>query len=70
MPKDKNGILGTIIFHNILVLILFFFGFIEPKEPPGIDSIVINFGYEESGSGLTEPGETQEIQDKGCIYLS
>ncbi|UCH15049.1 MAG: hypothetical protein JSV22_03565 [Bacteroidales bacterium] len=63
MPKDKNGILGTIIFHNILFLILFFFGFIEPKEPPGMESIVINFGDEETGSGPAEPGETQEIQD-------
>lgn len=63
MPKDKNGILGTIIFHNILFLILFFFGFIEPKEPPGIESITINFGDEEYGSGTSEPGEIPEIQD-------
>ena len=63
MPKDKNGILGTIIFHNILFLILFFFGFIEPKEPPGIESITINFGDEEYGSGTSEPGEMPEIQD-------
>lgn len=60
MPKDKNGILGTIIFHNILLLILFFFGFIEPKEPAGIESIVINFGNEEYGSGMSEPAELTE----------
>jgi colicin import membrane protein len=63
MPKDKNGILGTIIFHNLLFLILFFFGFIEPKEPPGIESIVINFGDEEFGRGISEPGEITETSE-------
>jgi outer membrane biosynthesis protein TonB len=63
MPKDKNGILGTIIFHNILFLILFFFGFIEPKEPEGIESIVINFGDEEYGRGTSEPAEVMETAE-------
>ncbi len=60
MPKDKNGILGTIIFHNILLLILLFFGFVEPKEPPGIEGILINFGEEEYGRGISEPAESKE----------
>lgn len=63
MPKDKNGILGTIIFHNLLFLILLFFGFIEPKEPPGMESIVINFGEEEYGRGISEPGEIIETSE-------
>lgn len=54
MPKDKNGILGTIIFHNILLLILVFFGFTKPKPLPGIEGITIDFGYEESGQGMAD----------------
>ena len=54
MPKDKNGILGTIIFHNILLLILIFFGFTKPKPLPGIEGITIDFGNEESGMGMAE----------------
>ncbi len=54
MPKDKNGILGTIFFHNILLLILIFFGFTNPKPLPGIEGIKIDFGNEETGSGISE----------------
>ena len=54
MPKDKKGILGTIIFHNILLLILIFFGFTEPKPLPGIEGIRIDFGNEESGKGIAD----------------
>jgi colicin import membrane protein len=63
MPKDKNGILGTIIFHNIIILILIFFGFTKPNEPLGSDAITINFGNESSGSGITEPVETPEANE-------
>jgi colicin import membrane protein len=63
MPRDKNGILGTIIFHNLILLILIFFGFTRPKEPMGAEAITINFGNESSGSGILEPAETPEIDE-------
>ncbi len=63
MPKDRNGILGTIIFHNLVILILIFFGFTRPIEPMGSGDIVINFGNESSGSGITEPAETPEANE-------
>jgi colicin import membrane protein len=63
MPKDRNGILGTVIFHNILLLILIFFGFTEPKELPGLDEIRISFGNETYGSGIREKAETPEINE-------
>ncbi len=62
MPKDKNGILGTIIFHNILLLILIFFGFTEPKPLPGIEGIKIDFGNEEFGKGITASEAEMKVE--------
>ena len=56
--EHKRGLLGTILFHLVLLLILIFFGFITPLPLPQEEGILINFGTEEMGGGLIEPSET------------
>lgn len=51
--KDKdqrNGLIGTLIFHGILFILFIFFGltYYDPKPEAGVE---INFGYAEDGFG-------------------
>jgi outer membrane biosynthesis protein TonB len=56
--KDKRrGIIGTAIFHVILLALLIFLGFHTPLPLPGEEGILVNFGYEETGSGEVEPSK-------------
>ena len=55
MGRSKRGILGTTVFHGIILVIVIFFGFIVPDPPPEEEGILINFGTDETGSGDTEP---------------
>lgn len=56
--KHKKGILGTIIFHGILVLLFVFFGFSTPLPLPGEQGIMINFGNTRDASGAAELQES------------
>lgn len=56
--KDKRrGIIGTAIFHIILLTLLIVLGFHTPLPLPGEEGILINFGYDEAGSGEVEPSK-------------
>lgn len=53
--KHKRGILGTVIFHTIILLLLIFLGFFTPLPLPGEEGILVNFGDSEQGLGQQEP---------------
>jgi len=55
MGKGNRGILGTSVFHGIILGIIIFFGFIVPDPPPGEEGMMINFGTDETGFGFEEP---------------
>ncbi len=55
MGRSKRGIVGTTLFHGIILLIVVFLGFMVPDPPPEEEGILINFGTEETGSGDEEP---------------
>ncbi len=55
MPKDRNGILGTIIFHGLILILLLIFGFSTHLPLPGEQGILVNFGDSQSGIGDIEP---------------
>lgn len=59
-----RGYLGTGIFHIALILLLILFGFKTPLPLPAEEGILINFGFEEQGSGLIEPSESISQQDE------
>ncbi len=56
-PSDKGkGLLGTILFHIVAIVVLVFAGF--TSQPPLVEEgLLVNFGTEEFGSGLIEPSE-------------
>ncbi len=57
--KEKiKGIVGTIIVHVLALAALIFLGLSTPLPLPGEEGVVVNFGYDDVGSGI-EP-ETQQ----------
>lgn len=61
MKLNRNGIIGTTIFHALVAIILIFFGFSYPDPPPEEEGILVNFGTDFEGFGEEEPAgdETQ-----------
>ena len=56
IKNNKNGIIGTLLFHLLLLLIILFFGFAAPEPKfPDPEGILINFGTDDNGTGKIEP---------------
>ena len=55
MTARQYGILGTILLHNIILLILLFTFMSLHKPAPSEGGILINFGDVESAGGPAEP---------------
>jgi outer membrane biosynthesis protein TonB len=53
--ERKKGIIGTTIIHVVLVALLVLVGFAPPAPPEYEEGILVNFGTDESGSGVIEP---------------
>jgi len=58
--EHKRGIIGTIIFHVIVMLILLFLGFFTPLPLPGEEGILVNFGNSKNGFGDREPSPARK----------
>jgi colicin import membrane protein len=63
---NKYGILGTFLYHGILILIIVFLGFSTPLPLPAEEGILINFGTEEFGLGEIEPAYS-DLPDNQAI---
>ncbi len=53
--EHKKGIIGTVIFHVVVLLMLLFLGFFTPLPLPGEEGILVDFGDSETGFGDLEP---------------
>ena len=53
--ERRKGIVGTTIIHLTLLLLLVFIGFTAPPPPEMEEGILVNFGTDETGSGMLEP---------------
>ncbi|GET29613.1 cell envelope integrity protein TolA [Prolixibacter sp. SD074] len=53
--KHRRGIVGTILFHGMIILLLLFFGFVTPLPLPEERGILVDFGNSATGSGAREP---------------
>jgi hypothetical protein len=62
MKLDNKGLIGTVVFHLLIVFLLIFFGFSYPDPPPEEEGILVNFGTDDTGYGSVEPAgdETQK----------
>ncbi|MDX1285862.1 MAG: hypothetical protein R3182_12655, partial [Draconibacterium sp.] len=58
--EHKKGVIGTIVFHTIILLLLIFLGFFTPLPLPGEEGILVNFGNSETGLGDREPSPARK----------
>jgi len=64
IKKHKTGIIGTIIFHGMVVVLFMLFGYSTPLPLPGEEGILINFGDTETGMGDIEPRITEPVKQQ------
>jgi colicin import membrane protein len=61
MKLDRKGLIATIVYHALLLLLLVFAGLTYPDPPPEEEGILVNFGIDETGLGDFEPmGDDQQ----------
>lgn len=63
----RIGLIGTLVFHGVVVVLLLIFGFSTPLPLPAEEGVIVNLGYSETGSGPVqprEPAETNKAQPK------
>ncbi|WP_347841054.1 cell envelope integrity protein TolA [uncultured Draconibacterium sp.] len=60
--EKKKGLIGTIIFHVIVLILLLVLGFFTPLPLPGEEGILVNFGNAENGFGESEPSPARKKQ--------
>jgi outer membrane biosynthesis protein TonB len=53
--EDRSGLIGTILFHGILLVLFILFGLTTPLPLPEEEGIVVNFGTSADGSGEIQP---------------
>ena len=61
--SKKKGVIGTILFHVLLLVAFLFMGLTYQDPPPAEEGISINFGFTDEGLGEIEPEDTEEITD-------
>ena len=61
--NKRNGIIGTILFHALILVAFLFMGLTYQDPPPTEEGISINFGYSDNGLGEVEAENTQEITE-------
>jgi len=53
----RNAYIGTAAFHAVVLVLFMIFGFRTPLPLPAESGIAVNFGFDETGTGDTEPTE-------------
>ena len=62
--RDKTkGIIGTILFHSLLIILFLFMGLTYRIPPPPEEGISINFGYMDEGKTNKEPEDKSVIPE-------
>ena len=64
MKLNRRGLIATIIYHSLLLVLLIFAGLTFPDPPPEEEGILVNFGTDDTGFGQFEPrGDDQNQGD-------
>lgn len=61
--NKRKGIIGTILFHTLLLILFYFIGLSYQDPPPKEEGININFGISNNGIGKIEPEHTEEVSE-------
>ena len=59
---SKIALIGTIVFHGIIIVLFLIFGFSTPLPLPAERGVVVNLGYSEQGQGIQQPQKPAESQ--------
>jgi len=62
--NKRKGIIGTILFHSLVLILFYFIGLSYQDPPPEEEGININFGMSNNGMGEIEPENTEEAPEK------
>lgn len=61
--ENRAGVVGTILFHAILIIALVFVAFSKPEPTyPDPEGITVDLGYEETGMGQEEPKISEVVE--------
>jgi len=71
IDSDKRkGIIGTIMFHLMLLIALFFLALRTPLPLPGEEGVEVDLGYSNTGRGEIQPDEMlQQVNRCRCLNL-
>jgi len=58
-----KGVIGTILFHALLLVAFLFMGLTYQDPPPAEEGISINFGFFDEGLREVNPEETEELTE-------
>ena len=61
--SKRKGIIGTILFHALLLVAFLFMGLTYQDPPPPEEGISINFGFIDEGLGEIEPEDAEELTE-------
>ena len=61
--SKRKGIIGTILFHALLMVAFLFMGLKYQDPPPKEEGISINFGFSEEGFGEVDEESTEELTE-------
>ena len=61
--NKRKGIIGTLLFHVLLIVAFLFMGLTYHIPPPPEEGISINFGYVDEGMSEAEPENVAEIPE-------
>lgn len=62
--NKRKGLIGTLLFHALLLLCFVFMGLTYTIPPPPEEGITINFGFDDFGGGEIQPEEiVEEIEE-------
>lgn len=67
LKRHKKGLIGTIAFHGILIILFLTMGFHTPLPLPQEKGILINFGTVEEAGGTAELEKTPEKEEQQNI---
>ena len=57
--NKRNGIIGTLLFHALLLISFLFMGLTYRIPPPPEEGISINFGFEEESKSIVNLKSTK-----------
>jgi TonB family protein len=58
----KRAIIGTVLFHSLILLALFLLALRTPLPLPGEEGVEVSLGYDVTGSGLIQPEVIKPVQ--------